>query len=75
MAIPRSSRRTVFAKLAAAVENGADMAVMGFHAKDPAGYGRLITTEAGELIAIREEKEATPEERALTLCNSGHHGL
>ncbi len=58
-------------KLAAAVDNGADMVVVGFQAKDPAGYGRLITTEAGELLAIREEKEATPEERNLALCNSG----
>ena len=58
-------------KLAMAVENGADMAVIGFHAKNPKGYGRLITSEAGELLAIREEKDATPEERALSLCNSG----
>ncbi len=57
--------------LAEAVENGADMAVIGFHAKDPKGYGRLITSEAGELLAIREEKDATPEERTLSLCNSG----
>src|SRR6516165_9240788 len=28
--------------LASAVENRADMAVIGFHAKDPKGYGRLI---------------------------------
>ncbi len=58
-------------KLAAAVENGADMAVIGFNARDPKGYGRLITTLEGDLLAIREEKDATPEERALTLCNSG----
>lgn len=57
--------------LASAVENRADMAVIGFHAKDPKGYGRLITSDAGELLAIREEKDATPEERALSLCNSG----
>ena len=58
-------------KLAAAIESGADMAVIGFHAKDPKGYGRLITGERGELLAIREEKDASPEERALSLCNSG----
>jgi bifunctional UDP-N-acetylglucosamine pyrophosphorylase / glucosamine-1-phosphate N-acetyltransferase len=57
-------------KLAALVENGAQMAVIGFHAKNPKGYGRLITSGA-ELLAIREEKDATPEERAITLCNSG----
>ncbi len=58
-------------KLVAAIEAGAAMAVIGFSAKEPKGYGRLITSGDGELLAIREEKDATPEERALTLCNSG----
>jgi bifunctional UDP-N-acetylglucosamine pyrophosphorylase / glucosamine-1-phosphate N-acetyltransferase len=57
-------------KLAALVENGAEMAVIGFRAKNPKGYGRLITSGA-ELLAIREEKDATPEERSIALCNSG----
>jgi bifunctional N-acetylglucosamine-1-phosphate-uridyltransferase/glucosamine-1-phosphate-acetyltransferase GlmU-like protein len=37
---------------------------------DPGRYGRLLT-EGDELLAIREYKDATPEERAVTLCNSG----
>jgi bifunctional UDP-N-acetylglucosamine pyrophosphorylase / glucosamine-1-phosphate N-acetyltransferase len=57
-------------KLAAAIGAGADMAVIGFEAKNPKGYGRLITS-GGELLAIREEKDATPGERAIALCNSG----
>ena len=44
--------------------------VLGFHAADPGRYGRLLTS--GEtLLAIREFKDATDEERAVTLCNSG----
>jgi bifunctional UDP-N-acetylglucosamine pyrophosphorylase / glucosamine-1-phosphate N-acetyltransferase len=58
-------------KLADALDDGAGMAVIGFHAKDPLGYGRLITDTNGELLAIREEKDASPEERGLSLCNSG----
>jgi bifunctional UDP-N-acetylglucosamine pyrophosphorylase / glucosamine-1-phosphate N-acetyltransferase len=58
-------------RLVAALEGGAQMAVAGFEARDPKGYGRLVTTPAGELIAIREEKDASPEERAIKLCNSG----
>jgi bifunctional UDP-N-acetylglucosamine pyrophosphorylase / glucosamine-1-phosphate N-acetyltransferase len=58
-------------KLAALVANGAEMAVIGFHAKNPKGYGRLISSGGAELLAIREEKDATPEERSITLCNSG----
>lgn len=53
---------------------GADVVVLGFHAADPGGYGRLILSE-GRLVAIREEKDASAEERAITLCNSGVMGF
>jgi dTDP-glucose pyrophosphorylase len=52
------------------LEAGADVVVVGFEAKDPTGYGRLITS-GEDLIAIVEEKEASPEQRQNTLCNSG----
>jgi bifunctional UDP-N-acetylglucosamine pyrophosphorylase/glucosamine-1-phosphate N-acetyltransferase len=44
--------------------------VLGFHAADPGRYGRLLTS-GDDLLAIREFKDATDEERRLTLCNSG----
>ncbi|MCB6177401.1 bifunctional UDP-N-acetylglucosamine diphosphorylase/glucosamine-1-phosphate N-acetyltransferase GlmU [Rhodobacter sp. Har01] len=44
--------------------------VLGFHAADPGRYGRLLT-RGDDLLAIREFKDASPEERSLTLCNSG----
>ena len=53
-----------------ALRDGAGIAVLGFEAENPAGYGRLVT-EAGELTAIVEEKDASDAERAITLCNSG----
>lgn len=54
----------------AKVRAGYDVAVIGFETPNPTGYGRLLVTD-GELMAIREEKDATPEERRVTLCNSG----
>ncbi|MFN3502377.1 MAG: bifunctional UDP-N-acetylglucosamine diphosphorylase/glucosamine-1-phosphate N-acetyltransferase GlmU [Allorhizobium sp.] len=53
-----------------ALAGGADVAVIGFHTANPTGYGRLLV-EDGELVAIREEKDATEAERAVTWCNSG----
>jgi bifunctional UDP-N-acetylglucosamine pyrophosphorylase/glucosamine-1-phosphate N-acetyltransferase len=50
--------------------DGADVVVIGFHSDRPTGYGRLLVKD-GELIAIREEKDATDAERAVTWCNSG----
>jgi bifunctional UDP-N-acetylglucosamine pyrophosphorylase/glucosamine-1-phosphate N-acetyltransferase len=53
-----------------AARAGADVVVLGFHAADPGRYGRLLTS--GErLDRIVEWKDATDEERAVTLCNSG----
>ncbi len=52
------------------VRSGYDVAVIGFETDRPTGYGRLLTRD-GELVAIREEKDATDQERRVTLCNSG----
>ena len=59
-----------FERLRAALKNGAALAVLGFRAADPTGYGRLLV-EGGELRAIREHADASPAERAITLCNAG----
>jgi bifunctional UDP-N-acetylglucosamine pyrophosphorylase/glucosamine-1-phosphate N-acetyltransferase len=44
--------------------------VLGFHARDPGRYGRLIM-QGDALDRIIEWKDASPEERTVTLCNSG----
>ncbi|MCM2474759.1 bifunctional UDP-N-acetylglucosamine diphosphorylase/glucosamine-1-phosphate N-acetyltransferase GlmU [Rhizobium sp. CG5] len=54
----------------AALAAGNDIAVIGFHTERPTGYGRLLV-ESGELVAIREEKDATDAVRQVTWCNSG----
>ncbi len=54
-----------------ALAAGAHVAVLGFEAADPTGYGRLLTSEDGGLMAIREHKDASDAERAVKLCNSG----
>jgi bifunctional UDP-N-acetylglucosamine pyrophosphorylase / glucosamine-1-phosphate N-acetyltransferase len=57
-------------ELRAALRRGAAVAVLGFRPADPAGYGRLLT-RGDELLAIREDRDATPEERKIALCNGG----
>ena len=53
------------------VVGGADLAVLAFRTAAPTGYGRLLLDENGHVRAIREERDASEEERAVTLCNSG----
>ncbi|QBQ48034.1 bifunctional UDP-N-acetylglucosamine diphosphorylase/glucosamine-1-phosphate N-acetyltransferase GlmU [Brevundimonas naejangsanensis] len=44
--------------------------VIGFEARDPGAYGRLII-DGDDLLAITEAKEASADVLAVTACNSG----
>src|ERR1700754_4636925 len=59
-----------FARMRAPLRDGAALAVLGFRAADPTGYGRLVV-EDGHLVTIREQADASAEERKITLCNAG----
>ncbi len=59
-----------FERLRAPLKEGATLAVLGFRAQDPTGYGRLLT-DGGRLVAIREHADASAEERNIALCNAG----
>lgn len=52
------------------VFGGKGVSVIGFEARDPGAYGRLVI-EGETLVAITEAKEATPEVLAIRSCNSG----
>lgn len=64
-------RPQTLAKLVSSLDAGAGVSVVGFEADDPTGYGRLLTDQAGNLIAIREHKDASADELRVSLCNSG----
>jgi bifunctional UDP-N-acetylglucosamine pyrophosphorylase / glucosamine-1-phosphate N-acetyltransferase len=59
-----------FDRLRRPLQNGAALAVLGFRAADPTGYGRLLV-EGDHLAAIREQADASAAERAVDLCNAG----
>ncbi len=60
-----------FAKLRAPLAEGAAVVAMGFEAKDPTGYGRLVM-DGDQLLAIREHKDATEAERAIPVQRGAH---
>lgn len=49
----------------------ARLAVMTTRLDDPTGYGRVIRNEAGAMVAIREQKDATPNEYLIDEINTG----
>src|SRR5450631_2302937 len=59
-----------FERLRAPLQKGASLAVLGFRAADPTGYGRLVVA-GDQLVAIREQADASLAERAIRLCNAG----
>ena len=65
---PLIRAETLEAMQAARAQN--DIVVLGFHAADPGRYGRLVM-DGDRLDRIVEFKDASDEERAITLCNSG----
>ena len=64
-------RPETIGRLRDCLSGGAAVAVLGFEADDPTGYGRLILDGAGALVAIREERDASDVERKVRLCNAG----
>jgi bifunctional UDP-N-acetylglucosamine pyrophosphorylase/glucosamine-1-phosphate N-acetyltransferase len=63
-------RPQALTRIRGALADGAAVVVLGFRPKDPTGYGRLVL-EGNELVAIREEIDASAAERAIGLCNGG----
>jgi bifunctional UDP-N-acetylglucosamine pyrophosphorylase/glucosamine-1-phosphate N-acetyltransferase len=49
----------------------AAIVVAGFTPDDPASYGRLVFGADGRLDEIVEAKDATPEQKNISLCNGG----
>jgi len=52
------------------VANKAQITVLGFNTPQPTGYGRLVT-QGPTVTQIVEEKDATDEQKRITMCNSG----
>src|SRR5262249_56272261 len=67
-------RPQTLSRIRRGLADGAAVVVLGFRPKDPTGYGRLVL-EGNELVAIREEIDASEAERAIGLCNGGLMGF
>ncbi|HQY43896.1 MAG TPA: bifunctional UDP-N-acetylglucosamine diphosphorylase/glucosamine-1-phosphate N-acetyltransferase GlmU [Paracoccaceae bacterium] len=57
--------------LEAMLDNPADVVILGFTSRPDMRYGRLVVREGDHLDRIVEFKDASAEERAITLMNSG----
>jgi bifunctional UDP-N-acetylglucosamine pyrophosphorylase/glucosamine-1-phosphate N-acetyltransferase len=67
--VPLLRRATVETLLHHATDSG--MGLLTINLANPGGYGRIIRDAAGKVTAIVEEKDASPEQRAITEVNTG----
>lgn len=66
---------TLAAAVAAHRDTRAAMTLVTAHAVDPAGLGRILRGADGAVTGSVEERDATPEQRALTEVNAGIYVL
>lgn len=70
--VPLVSADTMQRMVARLHESDAPAAVvLGFRPEDAGAYGRVIADGDGRIRKMVEFKDASPEERAVNLCNSG----
>lgn len=67
---PMLRAQTLDTLVAAATSASGAMALCTFEPADKTGYGRIVR-ENGRVVRIVEERDASPEERAIDECNAG----
>jgi bifunctional UDP-N-acetylglucosamine pyrophosphorylase/glucosamine-1-phosphate N-acetyltransferase len=68
--VPLLRRETLEALVGTARRYGC-LAIVTATPPDPTGYGRILRDQRGHVIGVVEQKDATPEEQAITEINAG----
>ncbi|GAA1269837.1 bifunctional UDP-N-acetylglucosamine diphosphorylase/glucosamine-1-phosphate N-acetyltransferase GlmU [Sphaerisporangium rubeum] len=68
---PLLRTETLAELLATHAGEGNAVTVLTAEVPDPAGYGRIVRDASGAVLAIVEDRDATPEQRAIREMNSG----
>lgn len=69
--VPLIKAETLQAMLAYHESRESVLTVLTTHLENPYGYGRVVKREAGRVLRIVEEKDASDEERGITEVNAG----
>lgn len=54
---------------------GRDVTLLAVTVENPTGYGRVLSNDAGELIAIVEEADADNDQKKINVINSGIYAV
>lgn len=73
--VPLIDAATIHALIEVHRQRGASLTLATNHELEPAGYGRIIRDDDGQVVRIVEEKDATDDERAVDEVNAGVYVL
>jgi bifunctional UDP-N-acetylglucosamine pyrophosphorylase/glucosamine-1-phosphate N-acetyltransferase len=71
--VPLIAAETLGSLLKIHRDQGADLTLLTASLPNPEGYGRVIRDSGGDVIAIVEEADATPAQRAVREINTGFY--
>ncbi len=52
-------------------DHDADLSILTMELENPAGYGRVVRDEDGDIMAVVEDRDASPRQREICEVNSG----
>ncbi|PKQ17025.1 MAG: bifunctional UDP-N-acetylglucosamine diphosphorylase/glucosamine-1-phosphate N-acetyltransferase GlmU [Actinobacteria bacterium HGW-Actinobacteria-7] len=68
---PLMTSQTISGLIALRESSGSVATLLTAHVPDPAGYGRIVRGRDGQVEAIVEEKDCSPEQRSIREVNTG----
>jgi bifunctional UDP-N-acetylglucosamine pyrophosphorylase/glucosamine-1-phosphate N-acetyltransferase len=73
--VPLVTATTIERLVDAAAHANGRLAFATFEPVDRTGYGRVVRSAGGAVQAIREERDASDDERAIAECNAGLYAI
>jgi bifunctional UDP-N-acetylglucosamine pyrophosphorylase/glucosamine-1-phosphate N-acetyltransferase len=73
--VPLVRSATLHELVARARASSAGLALTTFRPPDLVGYGRILRDAHGRVVGIREHRDASDTERAITECNAGTYAI
>lgn len=72
---PLMTREALSALIAAARDSHTPLAMLTAVTDDPTGYGRILRDDSGNVIAIREERDCSAEQKRIREWNPGVYAI
>lgn len=68
---PLLTEETIRALVDTQQSTGSAVCLLAHEMADPTGYGRVVLGACGQVERVVEDRDASPEEKEIKLCNSG----